>query len=293
MDWTPESAGSQQGRTFVITGANTGLGFENAKTVAKLGARVILACRNGAKAEDAAARIRAAVPGVDVRVSIVDVSSLASVRAFAARTLAELDRIDVLINNAGVMVPPREITPEGFELQFVTNYAGHFLLTGLLLDRIVATPGSRIVTLSSLAHWTGRIDLENLNAEKFYGRWEHYGASKLQCLIFARELQRCFDDKKIATRSLAAHPGGSVTELGRHSAFLRSLERFAQSSYEGSLPTMRAALDPQARGGEYYGPRYEFFGAPERSRSSRVSKDPHVAGRLWERTERLTGIQYP
>ncbi|HKY92896.1 MAG TPA: oxidoreductase [Nevskiaceae bacterium] len=293
MAWTPESAGSQKGRTFVITGANTGLGFENARTVAKLGGRVVLACRNGAKAEDAAARIRADVPGADVRVSLVDVSSLASVRAFAARTLAELDRIDVLINNAGVMVPPREITQEGFELQFVTNYAGHFLLTGLLLDRIVATPGSRIVTLSSLAHWTGKVDLENLNAEKSYSRWGHYAASKLQCLIFARELQRCFDERKIGTRSLASHPGGSVTELARHSAVLHALERFVQTAYEGSLPTMRAALDPQARGGEYYGPRFEIGGVPVRSHSSRLSKDAGVARRLWEQTERLTGIQYP
>ena len=293
MAWTPESAGSQKGRTFVITGANTGLGFENAKTAAKLGARVILACRNAAKAKDAVERIRSEVPGADVRESLVDVANLGSVRGFAARLLTECDRIDVLINTAGVMVPPREITAEGFELQFVTNYLGHFLLTGLLLPRIVATPGSRIVTLSSLAHWTGKIDFDNLNAEKSYGRWPNYAASKLACLIFARELQRRFDEKKIATLSLASHPGGSGTELARHSAFLRVVEVLAQSAYAGSQPTMRAALDPQARGGAYYGPNLEMIGAPVVSWSSRRSKDPQLARRLWERTESMAAIQYP
>lgn len=293
MAWTLADAGSQKGRTFIVTGSNAGLGFENAKDLARLGGRVVMACRNEAKANAALARIRTEVPDADVRVSLIDTSSLASVRDFAGRMNAELDRLDGLVNNAGVMIPPLGMTEDGFELQFASNYVGHFLLTGLLLPKILATKGSRVVTLASLAHWFWHIEFDNLSAEKGYDRGKAYSQSKLACLIFARELQRRLEKIGASTISLSSHPGGTATELSRHSRLLQFLSHFAQSVPAGALPTLRALLDPKARGGEYYGPLLEYSGRPHRSPSSADSKDPELARRLWERTEEMTGIRYP
>ena len=295
MAWSLADVADQRGRVCIVTGSNTGLGLSNARMLAEKGATVIMACRNLDKANAAAAGIRSSIPKADVRVSEIDMSSLASVRKFAARFLAEYKRLDILINNAGVMIPPKTITPDGFELQFESNYLGHFLLTGLLLPTINNTPDARVVSLSSIAHRGGKIDFDSFKAERGYSRWGHYSQSKLACMMFALELQRRLEKSGSRTLSLAAHPGGTATELQRHSGLLKIIGPFVtQATDAGSLPTLRAAVDPNAHGGEYYGPRYFRMRGPavlETPMTQALDKD--VAAKLWSVSEKLTGIAYP
>ena len=296
--WREPDVPEQAGRTAVVTGANSGIGFETARVLAERGAAVVLACRDPGKARDAAARIAAAAPRASLSVVRLDLASLASVREAAAELRAGHGRVDLLINNAGLMMPPYGRTEDGFELQFGTNHLGHFALTGLLLDQMLAVPGSRVVTLSSSGHRMGRMDFGNLQWEHGYRRPAAYGRSKLANLLFSYELQRRLAAAGAATAALAAHPGTSRTELTRHlPAWMRAgaLVVPNQSSAMGALPTLRAATDPGARGGEYYGPAGlgEFTGPARRVGSSGRSRDAATARRLWEESERLTGVTYP
>jgi NAD(P)-dependent dehydrogenase (short-subunit alcohol dehydrogenase family) len=255
--WREPDVPGQAGRTAVVTGANSGLGFETARVLAERGATVVLACRDPGKARDAVARIAGTAPRASLSVVRLDLASLASVRDAAAELRDGHDVLDLLINNAGLMMPPYGRTEDGFELQFGTNHLGHFALTGLLLDRMLAVPGSRVVTLSSNGHRMGRIDFGNLQWEHGYRRPAAYGRSKLANLLFSYELQRRLAAAGAATAALAAHPGTSRTELTRHlPAWMRvgALVVPNQSSATGALPTLRTATDPAASGGEYYGP---------------------------------------
>ena len=296
--WREPDVPEQAGRTALVTGANSGIGFETARVLAERGAAVVLACRDPGKASAAATRIAAAAPRASLSVVRLDLASLASIRAAAEELRAAHDRLDLVINNAGLMMPPYGRTEDGFELQFGTNHLGHFALTGLLLDRMMGVPGSRVVTLSSNGHRMGRIDFGNLQWEHGYRRPAAYGRSKLANLLFTYELQRRLAAAGAATAALAAHPGTSRTELTRHlPAWMRAgaLVVPNQSSAMGALPTLRAATDPGAQGGEYYGPAGfgEFTGPARRVESSARSRDGEAARRLWDESERLTEVTYP
>jgi NAD(P)-dependent dehydrogenase (short-subunit alcohol dehydrogenase family) len=298
--WTVDDIPPQDGRIAVVTGANSGIGLEAAKALAGAGATVVLACRNQAKADQAAAAIREATPGAAVETLRLDLASLASVREAAGELRARHARIDLLINNAGLMWPPFGRTADGFELQFGTNHLGHFALTGLLLPTLIDVEGSRVVTVSSFGHRTGRIEFDNLQAERRYGRHDAYARSKLANLMFTYELQRRLAAAGAPTIAVAAHPGGSRTELARHTGRAARWQnswlwrQVTQTASMGALPTLRAAVDPEAAGGDYYGPggRFEIKGHPRKVRSSRRSHDAAVQRRLWAESERLTGVRY-
>jgi len=310
--WTAADVPDQRGRTAVITGANSGIGLEAARVLASRGATVVVACRDLEKADQAARLIVAgAVPDArddrDARVQTLrlDLASLASVREAADELCSRHPRLDLLINNAGVMMPPYGRTEDGFELQFGTNHLGHFALTGLVLDRLLATGGSRVVTVSSNGHRAGRIDLDDLQSERHYRKMRAYGQSKLANLMFTYELQRRLAAAGAPTIALAAHPGTSRTDLVRHlrgpsqavvNARLGPLTSwFAQNAEMGALPTLRAATDPGATGGQYYGPggAFGFTGYPVPVESSGRSRDVPVMERLWEESEKLTGVRFP
>lgn len=287
--WTAEDIGDQSGRTFVVTGANSGLGASTARALAAHGATVVLACRNVAKGQAAAK----AMPG-DVRVRPLDLADLASIRAFADST----DDVEVLINNAGVMAVPYGRTADGFEMQIGTNFLGHFALTGLLLDRI----GARVVTVSSNAHKAGQINLDDLNWERRrYQRWRAYAQSKLADLVFAYEFQRRLTAAGSPVLSLAAHPGYASTELQSHTeSWQDGLMKFGnwlvgQSADMGALPSLYAAVADDAQGGTYYGPdRFaQMRGYPTKATSTRSARDPDLGRRLWEQAEKLTGVSFP
>lgn len=295
--WREDDVPWQAGRTAIVTGANTGIGFEAARVLAERAATVVLACRNPAKANDALARLRAATKS-EVGTVRLDLASLASVREAAAELREAHGRIDLLINNAGLMMPAYGRTEDGFEQQFGINHLGHFALTGLLLEAMLEVPGSRVVTVSSNGHRMGRMDFGNLQWEHGYNRVSAYGRSKLANLLFTYELQRRLAAAGAATRALAAHPGTSRTELTRNLPPLMRLGSVLypmQSSAMGAVPMLRAATDPRARGGEYYGPAGfgEFSGPAKRVRSSARSQDREAARRLWAESERLTGVSYP
>jgi NAD(P)-dependent dehydrogenase (short-subunit alcohol dehydrogenase family) len=297
--WTAADVPDQTGRTAVVTGATAGLGLETAKALAERGASVVLACRDLDKAERAATRIPA-----DVQIVRLDLASLASVHAGADEIRATQPRLDLLILNAGVMDAPYRRTEDGFEFTLATNHLGHFALTGLLLDRLLDVAGSRIVTVSSVAHRRGRIRFDDLQSEQSYDASDAYAQSKLANLLFSYELDRRLRDADARTISLAAHPGNARTELWRSSSRLeravistrlRLLNLWlVQSAEAGALPTLRAATDPSARGGEYFGPagRFEFAGRPVRVASNERSHDATAQQRLWEVSEQLTGISY-
>jgi NAD(P)-dependent dehydrogenase (short-subunit alcohol dehydrogenase family) len=295
MGFTEADIPAQDGRVAVVTGANSGIGFETARALAAKGARVVLACRDEGRGREAESRIRDAVADADVRFEPLDLSSLASVEQFAEKLLAEESRLDILCNNAGVMMPPLGHTADGFEMQLGVNHLGHFALTGRLLGRLQASPGARVVALSSLAHFVGSIDFGNLNAERGYNRTLAYGRSKVANLLFARELQRRFEKAGTAAIAAAAHPGSTRTNLQRHS---RSLNTFvamlSQEPAEGALPTLYAATAPDVRGGDYFGPSGfgGMTGPPAPARSSGHSKDTKAAAKLWDVSEELTGVHY-
>lgn len=301
--WTTADIPDLSGKRIIVTGANSGIGFEAAKAFARRGAHTILACRSMDKASAALAQIMGEHPAASAEVMQLDLGSLSSVRAFADAFTAKYDRLDVLLNNAGLMWPPYGTTADGFELQLGTNHLGHFALTGLLLDVILATPQARVVNVSSIAHRQGRMDFDNLMYEggRGYSRQESYGRSKLANLLFTYELQRRLAAAGSDAIALAAHPGGSNTNLSRHMSsgglswlIELLLPLIAQSAAMGALPSIRAAVDPQARGGQYYGPAgiAEVRGHPVLVRSSQASHSQADARRLWEVSEQLTGVRY-
>jgi NAD(P)-dependent dehydrogenase (short-subunit alcohol dehydrogenase family) len=299
--WTVADVPDQSGRTALVTGANSGIGFETAALLARRAAITVLACRDAGKAEAAAARMTAAAPGATVSVVRLDLASLDSVRAAAAEILAGYERLDLLINNAGLMWPAYGKTADGFELQFGTNHLGHFAFTGLLLEAMLPVPGSRVITVSSNGHRVGRIDFADLQSEQRYGRMTAYAESKLANLMFTYELQRRLAAAGAPTAALAAHPGNAFTELTRHlpavlqSAYPAVGGLFGQSAAMGALPTLRAATDPAAAGGEYYGPGglAQFKGYPVRVSSTARARDESAQRRLWAESERLTGVTCP
>jgi NAD(P)-dependent dehydrogenase (short-subunit alcohol dehydrogenase family) len=298
--WTTSDIPDQTGRTAIVTGANTGLGFQTAAALAAHGAHVVLAVRNLDKGKDAVQKIAAASPGAAVTLQELDLTSLSSVRAAADELRSKHDGIDLLINNAGVMFTPKSITKDGFELQFGTNHLGHFALTGLLLDRLLPTQGSRVVTVSSVGHRIrAAIHFDDLQWERSYSRVGAYGQSKLANLLFTYELQRRLAPRG-TTIAAAAHPGGSNTELMRNMpAPLRvataAMAPLFQGADMGALPTLRAATDPDVLGGQYFGPDGlgQLRGYPKVVSSSDQSHDESLQRRLWEVSEKLTGVVYP
>jgi NAD(P)-dependent dehydrogenase (short-subunit alcohol dehydrogenase family) len=296
--WTSDDVPGQQGRLAVVTGANTGLGFETAQVLAARGASVVLAVRDIEKGKRAAARIVGTAPGANVMVQPLDLTSLESIRAAADELRAQHPRIDLLINNAGVMLTPRQTTRDGFELQFGTNHLGHFALTGLLLEQMLPVPGSRVVTVSSLAHRVrARINFDDLQGERSYSRVRAYAQSKLANLMFTYELQRRLSGAG-TTIAVAAHPGLADTELTRNSPAITAFfyaRVMSQNAAMGALSVLRAATDAGVLGGQYYGPG-RFFGArgyPTLAHSSRRSHHPATQHRLWTVSEQLTGVRFP
>jgi len=296
--WTAADIPDQSGRLVVVTGANSGLGRSTAWELARAGATVVIAARNTDKGEEAAERIRQDVPEAELRVQQLDLADLGSVRSFAEGL--EHDRVDVLINNAGVMAPPRRLTKDGFESQFGTNHLGHFALTGRLLPRLLAAPAPRVVTLSSGAHRFGRINFSDLQGERRYIAWLAHGQSKLANLMFAFELQRRAIEAGTALESMAAHPGYSATNL--QFAAPRLPDRMvmavtnrlvAQSAEMGALPTLYAAT-AELPGGTFVGPDgfMEQRGHPKVVTGAGKAYDEAAQRRLWDVSEELTGVHY-
>ncbi|BBY95346.1 short-chain dehydrogenase [Mycobacterium gallinarum] len=297
--WTAADIPDQSGRVAIVTGANSGLGYDTAALLAGKGAQVVMAVRNLDKGNEALGRIQRTHPNAQVALQELDLSSLDNTRKAAEVMRSAYPRIDLLINNAGVMyVPTREATSDGFEMQFGTNHLGHFALTGLLLDNLIGVDGSRVVTVSSVGHRImAKIRFDDLNWEHSYNRVKAYGQSKLANLMFTYELQRRLAAKGAPTVALAAHPGFSDTELMRHlPGFIPdSLWKVvAQPAEMGALPTLRAATDPGAQGGQYYGPDGigEAKGNPKVVASSAQSHDEAIQRRLWTVSEELTGVTF-
>jgi len=293
--WTPRNIPDLTGKVAIVTGANSGIGFETAKALAEKGAKVILACRNLDKANLAAKEIRSMVRKAKLEIIQLDLADLASVRKFADAFKSKYESLDLLINNAGIMIPPLTKTADGFEVQFGANHLGHFALTGLLSEVILATPNARIVNVSSGAHrmGTGTIDFDNLNAEKGYQPANAYAQSKLANLLFTLELNSHLENIDSDVITTAAHPGWTVTGLQK--GFLHTVsEWIGQRPEMGALPTLQAALDPDAKRNDYFGPSgfMEMRGYPQKVETSDAAKDVNLAKRLWEVSEEMTGISY-
>ena len=304
MKWTVEQIPSQAGKTVLITGANSGIGYQAALELARHGAHVLLGCRNTAKGEAAVQRLRREAPGAQAELAELDMASLASIRSFVSGFAARGVALDLLINNAGVMALPRlERTADGFERQFGTNHLGHFALTGLLVPQLLAASAPRVVTVSSLAHRNGKIDLDDLQNDKAYQPWPAYNDSKLANLLFAEELDRRARAVHSKLISIAVHPGVARTSIidngpnGKDfkSAVVKLLAPIlTQGDDAGALPTLYAATSPQAHGGEYIGPDgfKELKGSPKVVQPQQKT-DPAVAQGLWKASEELTGVVYP
>ncbi|GGZ28231.1 oxidoreductase [Streptomyces poonensis] len=300
--WTAGQIPDQTGRVFVVTGANSGLGLATTRALARRGGHVILAVRDEDKGHRAVAEITAAQPSADLEVRRLDLADLDSVRDFADRLRADRPRVDVLVNNAGVMAPPRSLSAQGHELQFACNHLGHFALTGLLLDLLTAGRDPRVVTVSSVNHRQGHIRFDDITGERGYAPMAFYNQSKLANAVFGRELHRRLTTAGSPVRSLLAHPGYTATNL-QTSAPTRlwrivfgriGSPLLAQPPARGALPQLYAATDPDAAGGEFIGPDgpAELRGAPTRVRLSPAADDPGTGRRLWELSERLTGVRF-
>ncbi len=294
--WTAADIPDLTGKTAIVTGANSGIGYETALALAGKGARVVLACRNQTTGEDAVTRIRTAHPKTgDASFAHLDLGDLASVRSFAAEMATAHPVIDILCNNAGVMMCPRGHTADGFETQLGTNHLGHFALTGLLFDQLSQSPSARVVTVASVYHRRGRIDFDNLNSEKRYSKTRAYAQSKIANLLFTFELQRRCAATGKPIIAVAAHPGWTATNLQQNAALFRVLNPvFAQQPWSGARPTLYAATAPDVRGGEYFGPdrRFELIGGPTRVKAVKRAHDEQVASRLWQISAELTGVSY-
>ncbi len=293
--WTAENIPDLTGKVAIVTGANSGIGYETAKELAVHGAETIMACRSMNKGQEAIEAILKDHPAASVVLMHLDLADLEYVRQFAHDFMDKYDQLDILVNNAGVMaLPKRHETAQGFEVQFGTNHLGHFALTGLLMPLISKTPNSRVVTVSSAAHIIGRIRFDDLQLEQTYDPTAAYGQSKLANMLFTYQLHRLFERSGNDSISLAAHPGWTKTNLQRHSNLMMFLNQFfAQKTDVGALPTLYAATADDAGGGEYYGPRWlQIWGTPVETSSSARSQDEDTARRLWQVSEELTGVKY-
>ena len=295
--WTPKNIPDNSGRTICITGANSGLGLEAARNLVDVGAHVIMACRNVEKAEAAAQSLRFGKGSVEVRQ--LDLASLASIRQFSAQLLADGIELDGLMNNAGLMALDQSRTEDGFETQIGVNHLGHFALTGLLLPSLMKRPNSRIVNVSSMGHIPGKIHLDDLMCDRRrYSRWGAYFQSKLANILFTNELERRLRETSLTTIALAAHPGTARTELGKSGSsatnfvMRRLTPVLTRTGVQGCEAQVRAMVDPNAIGREYYGPKYQMFGAPVKVTPSRRARNMDDARRLWEISEELTGVRY-
>lgn len=294
--WDVDQVPSQLGKIAIVTGGNSGLGYETALGLAKKDVEVILACRNLQKAEEAKSRIINVYPKAKIKVTKVDVSRLREVKEFVSQFQKQYKKLDLLVNNAGIMMSPFKVTEDGFENQLATNYIGHFALTGLLLPVLTGTPGSRIITLSSLSYKWAEIQFDDLHARKGYSRRKAYGQSKRACLMFAFELQRRLLAAGYATLSVAAHPGLSKTNLDQYfPSLIRPLGGlFLQSAKKGALPVLYAALSEAIKGGEFIGPDgfQQMRGYPTRVDADEYSRNKEVAERLWRASEEMTHVFY-
>ena len=303
--WTVSDIPRLDGRLAVITGANSGLGLETAIALAGAGASVVLACRDEARGSEALEKINAVHPDATVSVERLDLADLSSIRAFATRFSGRHDGLDILVNNAGVMAIPHRVTTDGFEMQFGTNHLGHFALTGLLLDRLLARPGARVVTVSSTAARVGRIRFDDLQGERRYGKWSAYGQAKLANQLFALELDRRARGVGADLISVAAHPGYADTNLqsvGPRMSGSDLMERLsglgnrvmAQPAAAGALPSLYGATAPGVTGGRYFGPDglFQTKGHPKPLPFLSAAKNPDTAWRLWEVSEELTGVRF-
>jgi len=303
--WTADDMPDLSGQTIIVTGGNSGIGYEAALQFARRNAHTILACRSVEKAGAAAKQIVASHPGAKVEVMELDLSRLASIHSFAEAFHKSHRTLNALVNNAGVMALPYRKTDDGFEMQFGTNHLGHFALTGLLLDALMASAGARVVNVSSGAHRMGRIRFDDLQWRNGYSKWRAYGQSKLANLLFTFELQRRADAAGAKLLAVGCHPGYAATNLqgagprmqgssGMESFWRKMNSTFAQSSAMGALPTLYAATAPEVAGGDYIGPDglAEMWGNPTKVKCSSAAKDGAVAARLWEVSEQLTNVHY-
>ena len=296
--WTTKNISDNSGRTICITGANSGLGLEAARNLVGAGAHVIMACRNADKAEAAAQSLLSGKGSVEVRQ--LDLASLASIRQFSEQLLADGVELDGLMNNAGLMALDYSRTEDGFETQIGVNHLGHFALTGLLLPSLTKRPNSRIVNVSSMGHIPGKIHLDDLMCDRRrYSRWGAYFQSKLANILFTNELERRLRETSSTTTALAAHPGTARTELGKtgtsttNFVMRRLTPVLTRTGVQGCEAQVRAMVDPNATGREYYGPKYQMFGAPVKVTPSKRARNMSDARRLWEMSEELTGVKYP
>lgn len=296
VKWTTEDIPGQAGKTAVVTGASSGIGYEAARVLANKGVTVVIAVRNVGKGRAAADKIVAQNEDAVVKILELDLANLESVRGFAEEFKRTHERLDLLINNAGVMIPPYSKTADGFELQFGTNHLGHFALTAHLSGVLTVTEKARIVNVASAAHKTGEINFDDLMWERrSYSAWKAYSASKIANLYFTFGLDKRLKENGLDTLAAAAHPGWTATELQRHSTFIEMLNGiFAQDATMGALPTLRAAFDQNVKGGEYFGPGgfMELWGHPIEVSPNRLSRDERIAERLWSVSEELTGVSF-
>jgi NAD(P)-dependent dehydrogenase (short-subunit alcohol dehydrogenase family) len=297
-DYRESDVPTQDGKTVFVTGANTGIGYDTARVLALRGARVLLGCRSEDKAVEAIEKIKVIKSDAEVCWVPLDLASLASIEA-AADIVSKEARLDALVNNAGVMMPPKLQTNDGFELQFGVNHLGHFALTGHLLPKLKDQAGARIVNVSSLAHRNGRIDYDDIHADKNYSRMTRYGMSKFANILFTYELQRRLKAANSPAISVACHPGGSATELGRHippliALLLTPLNLLMNTSAEGALPTLMATTAEDVSGGDYFGPTQmgEMRHSAHKVNTVSAAKDEADATRLWTLSTKLTGVEY-
>ncbi|MEW6736590.1 MAG: SDR family NAD(P)-dependent oxidoreductase [Acidobacteriota bacterium] len=295
-NWTAENIPNQKGRVAIITGSSSGIGYEAARVLANKQATVIIAVRNLEKGNSALEKIVAQNKSADIKVMGLDLANLVSVKNFAEIFRKNYSHLDLLINNAGVMVPPYSKTIDGFELQFGTNHLGHFALTGDLLETLINTKGARIINVSSSAHRWGNINFEDLAWEKRrYAAWKAYSDSKIANLYFTSELNKRLKENNLDTLTTAAHPGWTATELQRNMGVAEFLNGFlAMDITKGALPTLRAAIEADLKGGEFFGPNglFEMWGYPIKVEPNRLSKDENIAKRLWKISEELTGVKF-
>ncbi|MEV0234917.1 oxidoreductase [Nonomuraea sp. NPDC050786] len=280
--WTPDSMPDLSGKTAIVTGANSGIGLPTALELARHGAHVVVAARSPEKGAAAVAEIQREVPGGQVEYRRIDLADLASVRRFAEG----VEKVDLLINNAGIGLIPRQETKDGFEMQFGTNHLGHYALTGLLLPHLLASPGARVVTVSSDAHTWGKIDFDDLALERGYGRMSSYGRSKLANLLFTLELQRRAEKAGADLKSVASHPGATATNIVKVGPLQPLVGVFLKSAAAGALPSLYAATSPDVRGGEFVGPKLKLL------TPSAAARSEGLARRLWDVSAELTGVRF-